>query len=530
MEIAGMLEFEDPNFYPGDLYVDGTHLVIVGASHREMLVSYDLVIYTPGVVSRMGMPSQLWWGYASTTRVLVYDITDKANIRQVRELELEGFLVSSRKIDPVLYLVANKEVYVYDVESPDLGEIRPSYRDSATGGEWVPIDYSDIRYFPSSVDANYLLIAGLDLEHPHQAAQISTYLGAGQNIYMSRRNLYVAASRHRDYLMRPMEIVEVPAVSFEETDLERTEVFKFSLDNGQADYAGKGQVPGAILSQFSMDEFKDHFRIATTTGDVWRVDENTSKNHVYVLNANMALVGRLEDLAPGERIYSARFMGDRLYMVTFRQVDPFFVIDMKNPAHPAVLGALKIPGYSDYLHPYDENHIIGFGRDTTAASGLKIALFDVTNVYDPVELFREAIGDWGTYSELLYNHKALLFCREKNLMAFPVNGYGTFTFQGAYVYEFELDESSQLKGLRMKGRITHLPDIEPADYWNHSARFIQRILYIGDTLYTLSQAEIMANDLTDSSPSRDPWRSRPKRKRPFHSRFHEVVGQLTTDN
>lgn len=100
-----------------------------------------------------------------------------------------------------------------------------------------------------------------------------------------------------------------------------------------------------------MDEANGYFQIATTTGEVWQDGENASKNHVYVLGVNMVLVGRLDNIAPGERIYATRFMGDRLYMVTFRQVDPFFVIDLKDPTHPAVLGALKIPGYSQYLHP-----------------------------------------------------------------------------------------------------------------------------------------------------------------------------------
>ena len=149
-------------------------------------------------------------------------------------------------------------------------------------------------------------------------------------------------------------------------------------------------------------------------------------------------------------------MGGRAYMVTFRNVDPLFAIDLKDPA-PKVLGQLKIPGYSDYLHPYDENHLIGFGKETVTLpvkgagpdevtafyQGMKIALFDVTDVTQPKEKFKEIIGDRGTHSELLYNHKALLFDREKGLMAFPVdlmevknkpanadeaaNAYGEFT-------------------------------------------------------------------------------------------------------
>ncbi|NIP67558.1 hypothetical protein GWM83_02345, partial [Candidatus Bathyarchaeota archaeon] len=114
-------------------------------------------------------------------------------------------------------------------------------------------------------------------------------------------------------------------------------------------------------------------------------------------------MGRLEDLAPGEKIYSARFMGDRGYLVTFRKVDPLFVLDLSQPTNPKVLGKLKIPGYSDYLHPYDENHIIGVGKETVAAEqgdfawyqGVKISLFDVTDVEDPREIDKYEIGDRG---------------------------------------------------------------------------------------------------------------------------------------
>ncbi|NLB17381.1 MAG: hypothetical protein GX825_01275, partial [Syntrophomonadaceae bacterium] len=218
-------------------------------------------------------------------------------------------------------------------------------------------------------------------------------------------------------------------------------------------------------------------------------------------------------------IYSTRFMGDRLYMVTFRNVDPLFVIDLKTPQQPAILGALKIPGYSDYLHPYDENHIIGFGKDTveikrgngTAAfyTGMKIALFDVTNVAKPVEMFKETIGDRGTESPLLNNHKALLFSRQRNLLAFPVTvmkvpgdqnidegfpAYGQFQFQGAYVYNLDL-----AKGFQLKARITHLTNedyLKAGGSWYNSVGNVQRILYINDALYTLSEGKVKAHDLT----------------------------------
>jgi uncharacterized secreted protein with C-terminal beta-propeller domain len=294
-----------------------------------------------------------------------------------------------------------------------------------------------------------------------------------------------------------------------------TEIYRFAMKDGAVTYTGRGSVPGKILNQFSMDEYKGHVRIATTSGDMWRTDEHTSKNNVYILNDRLAITGKLEGIAPGERIYSARFLGDRAYLVTFRKVDPLFVLDLKQPTAPRILGALKIPGYSDYLHPYDENHIIGFGKDTIAEKdtayyqGMKVALFDVTNVAKPVEMFKTIIGDRGTDSELLRNHKALLFSKEKQLLSFPVTimqhhqsptgpkagwEYGTFAFQGALVYRLDLQT-----GFTLRGRITHLSEEDKkqaGNGWYESDKNVERILYIGDTLYTVSKGYVQAHRLT----------------------------------
>jgi len=514
MEKAAVLDFSGQDFSPQELYVDESYLVVIGTSNGNGPVPMQeksLMIYPP-------------YHRSNTTRAIIYDVHDKARIKRLREVELDGSYVSSRKIGPALYLVARKNLGYYPMQQEN-EDILPSYRDTAVKDGFTEIGYGQIRYFPEFIGSDYTLIAGLNLAQPDVEAKIYTYLGAGENVYASDKNLYVAVAAYHPYAKKPGLLPEIlPSPS----DNQTTRVYKFALDNGQVAYTGKGEVPGIVLNQFSMDEYNGCFRIATTTGDVWRRDEGTSKNNVYLLAGNLSILGKIENIAPGEKIYSARFIGARGYLVTFKTVDPFFVLDLADPSRPKILGALKIPGYSDYLHPYDQNHIIGFGKDTVESAlknpegnqaetmafytGMKMAIFEVSDVHNPVEIFTEKIGDRGTDSELLRNHKALLFDKEKKLLAFPVTvmeqkeetgatgtttipEYGRFSFQGAYVYNVDLNS-----GFTLKGRITHLSGedcLKAGDYWYDSNKNVERIIYINEALYTLSKEYIQANQLSD---------------------------------
>lgn len=499
MKTAAHIGFDGQNLNPLEIYLDGTHLIILGTSYTNRFTE------TPGFKPSIYPPCPA----VNTTRVIVYDVSNMNKIAKTRDIELEGNYVSSRKIDHYLYLVANQYINYYDLERSDAA---PCYRDSAAGDVLKSVDYSSIRYFPGHIIPSYMMVAGISLTDSSQPANIQTYLGASENIYASEHNLYIAASTYNTH---PVPLQKTAGYR----DNSATRLYRFALNKGSVNYTGNGDIPGTIINQFSMDENSNNLRIATTSGDIWQNGRYTSCSNVYVLNENLEINGRLEGIAPGEKIYSTRFMGSRLYMVTFRNVDPLFVIDLKDSNAPRILGQLKIPGYSNYLHPYDENHIIGFGKDTVEGKGwngesqayyqgMKVALFDVTDVAHPVEMDREIIGDRGTDSELLSNHKALLFSREKNLLAFPVTvakitdsaskqgitAYGTFSFQGAYIYKVDLTG-----GLELRGMITHLTKDDYAragDYWYDSSGNIERILYINNNLYTISPKMIKANDLS----------------------------------
>ncbi|MCK4498833.1 beta-propeller domain-containing protein, partial [Candidatus Bathyarchaeota archaeon] len=220
-------------------------------------------------------------------------------------------------------------------------------------------------------------------------------------------------------------------------------------------------------------------------------------------------------LAPGETIYSARFMGETLYLVTFRKIDPLFIIDLQDAEAPKVLGELKITGYSDYLHMYDTGYLIGVGKETVGADfgnfawyqGIKISLFNVTDQSNPQEVDKTEIGDRGTDSPVLRDHHAFLFDRERQLLVLPVkvaeidpeqypygitdNAYGEYVWQGAYVYSISVED-----GLELRGRITHIENITDVQGNYYSSPYlVERSLFIEDVLYTISGKKVMMNSI-----------------------------------
>ena len=506
MEVVSRITYDQGTFHPQEMYVDEKRMVVIGHAFAASPAASDAAKSIGNSYDNL-----------HTVKVLVYDIANKEQPRLLRELDVEGNYLSSRKIGSSFYLVANRYIDTYRILEEG-EEASPVYRDLAQGDRFRTIPYEEIRYFPENPTPQYLLVAGIDLDDPADALDVNVYLGGGENLYASAENLYVAVT-HAAYAPAEVEIAPLPPSRPPVEDKAETVLYRFALNNGKLSYSGKGSVPGRILNQFSMDEDDGHVRIATTTGNTWRTDEGTSRNNLYVLDDDLKIHGKLEGIAPKEKIYSVRFMGDRAYMVTFRTVDPLFVIDLQKPEAPKVLGQLKIPGYSNYLHPYDENHLIGFGKEAVAEKemafyqGMKIALFDVSDVANPVEKFNTVIGDRGTDSELLSNHKALLFSKEKNLLAFPVTvmklseaqkaknmsqEYGSFHFQGAYIYQIDLE-----KGFTLASTVTHLDpeDIRRAgSEWYQSEKNVRRILTIGDTLYTVSDSMVKAQQLSTHQP------------------------------
>lgn len=301
-------------------------------------------------------------------------------------------------------------------------------------------------------------------------------------------------------------------------ELEKTVIHKIAINKEKLEYKNFGEVTGQVLNQFSMDEKDGLFRIATTKNTSWSLffEEDAahtrqSYNNLYVLDGNLKTIGKLEGLAKGEKIYSVRFMQDRAYMVTFKQTDPLFVFDLSNPKSPKVLGELKLPGFSNYLHPYDDDTLIGIGKGAeenewggATVKGLKFTLFNVANVAKPSVIDEYEMGERGSDSIALYDHKAFLFSKSKNLLAVPVSlyektagsDYPQLAFGGAAV--FHVDKT----GFKLEGKIDHSDGGKAGvlDYWNGISYYdntVKRSLYISNTLYTFSDQYLQGNNLDD---------------------------------
>ncbi len=432
------------------------------------------------------------------TGVVLYDISDRKNPTLAREVTVTGSYYDSRLIGDDLYVVTNEYANVYSgtplvpaVDEQGLATVTPE------------IYYYDL---PMQRYHLYYTISSLSMRGDDASKAESFLAGYDTTLYVSTKNLYLA---YRYTSPGPALDRDVPAKIAGESasPVEKTVIHRFAINRGDIKYASTGSVPGHLLNQFSMDEYKDHLRVATTVQG-WSQRSSYQYNNVYVLDEGLTVTGTLEYIAPEESIYAARFMGDRLYLVTFKRIDPFFVIDLSDPKNPGILGKLKIPGYSDYLHPYDANHIIGVGKETeenqwggVSTSGLKLALFDVTDVNNPVLTGKVEIGEAGSDSEALRDHKAFLFDRPSGLLVLPVREvlnvertgtvyktYAPAVWQGAYVFSVSPDE-----GFTLKGKVTHGREETPYSYWD-SADSVRRSILIGDGLFTISGSEIVVSE------------------------------------
>ena len=461
LEIINKLDFdEDENdFMPKEVFISGDKLVVLGSSY---IFEEDNNEYGEEDIS---LPSYYYNSSKTMTEAVVMNIKDKKAPKEERRVSLDGYYNNSRMIGDNVYFISNKSVYYYEDMEDD--EILPFYRDSVKGDEPFTIKAEDIAYFGGTRNYSYMLVAGFNINNNDEAS-IETIFGASETVYASTENLYVVQEKYSTFSSI------------------RSVIYKFSLDEAKLTLKAKATVKGYLNNQFSMDEYEGNLRVATTSNI-----EGLSKNQLYVLDENLEKIGSIKNMALDEKIYSVRFIGKVGYIVTFKQVDPLFVIDLSDPTNPTIKGELKIPGYSSYLHPYDDTHIIGIGYNTeenkyggTVNKNMKMSMFDVSDLENPKEIFSIDIGDEYAYSEITSNHKALFYNKSKNLIGFPITyrteNYGT-SKSGFVIYKIDLN-----KGFEKYGDLT-----EKTDYANPP----KRVIYIEDILYTIFDDEIESFDL-----------------------------------
>lgn len=432
-----------------------------------------------------------YYSGTSMTQVAVYDVSDAAKPQLIREVGQEGYAVGIREYNGILYMVTNSSPNYWLLQEEKELDLRPRLFDSSKK-EMTRAPLDTIHIFPGSREANYAIVSALDLRKGKKGEfVVETFVGAGSSLYMSEKAIYMAAPSYTSLGAIQYSIGETSIMPMWNND---TELYKFTINGTSIDMTARTTVEGSLVNQFSMDEYNGYFRIATTTGQASMQGAN-SNNHLFVLDANLQEVGKLTDLARGEKIYSVRFMGEKAYIVTFKETDPLFIIDVANPKAPKVLGELKIPGFSNYLHPLDETHLIGIGYDTKVepdaytkqpivyTMGMKVSLFDVSDVSKPKEVDSEIIGGRGTYSDVQHDHKALYRDKKNNFYGFPVVLYNKeqYTGGGALIYRITSD------GIDLAGDLITKAQGEQYGEWNTS---VQRLLYVGDTMYAISPSKI----------------------------------------
>ncbi|MDA1197091.1 MAG: beta-propeller domain-containing protein [Nanoarchaeota archaeon] len=524
-EITSRIDFKD-NLE--GLFINANHLAVFGNFNNVQ------------TLRKVGiMPNQ------AMTFLNIYNIEDKANPELIKEFRFDGRFFRARMIEDYLYFITT--TYLSSRTPPPI---------VMEGTQITRIAPTDISIMPIPYDNPQLNnIHAIKLSNPDEITSKAIAVEGSQNMYMSESNIYLTHTEYIDeWKLRNKIVIELiePKLPLESKQLiqkiknadndllaqyekeqkifeiisnylnyheareeledeiesklkrklesykhlEFTIIQKIGVDGGNINIETTGKVPGSLNNQFSLDENNGILRIATTLnqrGSRFQNQRSESTNNVYTLDKNLNRIGELTDLAEGERIFSTRFIGDRVYMVTFRQTDPFFVIDLSTPQNIKELGQLKIPGFSRYLHPYDKDTIIGIGRDATdtgRTKGIKISLFNVKDVANPKEVAQYVSEERYSQTSAEWEHKAFLFSKEKNLLVIPAYNYEwenkENNYNGAMVFNIEADN------IELRGLIDHSQDSE--EYYTPR---VERSLYIEELLYTKSAGLLKINKLED---------------------------------
>lgn len=517
LAVQGALEIEG---FPNEMFlVDDTVTIFSGVfedtTHQD---------YNPGDRAQM-----CWFGWMmpTHTKVTTVDVSDLSNPTVVGEQYLPGQYHSSRRIDGRIHVVLRDDVrypegiryWVDTQEATTPAEYQRAMAKVADENEaliraqgledWLrkgrirhadgtttDVGYAcgDFHLPNAPTPLGLVTVATLNADGPTEEVARTSIIGQAGTLYASRESLYVT-SNHWWWSVEPGQE-------------SATYVHKFDLTQPEGvPYRASGMLRGTLLNQFSLDEHEGYLRAATTTrrvtGDWWRSE---TANLVSVLgeqNGRLVLEGQTGELAPTESIFSARFMGDRGFIVTFRQVDPLFTFDLSDPANPRVVGELKIPGFSTYLHPVGDHHLLGIGEDRDedgnwSSRKLKVSLYDVSDLSNPVEKFKYLYGDTSAYSEASYDHKAFNYFASRNTLALPVTGWGQgwSTFHsGLLVLDVNVETGFTLRGSLSFDDVYVDHGVSEWSYYYQP--HVRRSVMADAFVYAISDAGIRVADVAD---------------------------------
>ena len=435
------------------------------------------------------------------------DVSDPADMRLLRTLETDGAIAAARLTGSVARIVVNTVPQPYMDAMARPATARASARRRG-GRRWLPravvrnartgkrrrralVSCRRVAHTTVYSGMGMLTVLTLSLDGGLEVLDSDALMSDAQTVYASKRRLFVATQRWKPH-----------DPGADEPPRTRTAIHGFEIGGGQTGYVGSGEVPGYLLSQWAMSEREGVLRVASTDLPAWWGDRGEeSQSFVTTLgerDGRLAQLGQVGGLGRGERIFAVRFIDDVGYVVTFRQIDPLYTVDVSDPAAPRVLGELKILGYSAYLHPAGEGRLIGVGQDASEegrTQGAQISLFDVSDPAAPARLHQRLIAP-NASSEAEWDHHAFLWWAPKDLAVLPVSIYEPWS-EGD-------DQPSQYKppwmgaigfgvesaGITERGRVSH-PTSEQ-QYWMGQVR---RSLVVGDRLFTVSDLGVKASDL-----------------------------------
>lgn len=424
-----------------EIYVDGDQLILVVQCYETSLEEDSTFCYE--------------MNGKSTTQIQVYSIVDRKNPEFEGRLIQDGYYNTSRKIGDVVYLFTQ-----YNMTSDVVGYVEKEYTSVIPKVNGEKVAASEI-YLPESSGESGILVSSLDVNKPDKVLDSKLVISGYAQTYISKDALYLYEEDYDGAMI--------------------TNIAKFALDEGRISGVAAAAVSGYVRDTFAINASDGYLRVLTT--DYSTEDE---MNALYILDENMKLTGQLTGIAPGEEIYAARFMGNTGYFVTYRNTDPLFTVDLSDPAKPEIIGELKVTGFSEYLHFWDDTHLLGIGYESDENTGnienIKLSMFNIENPGEVTEEAKLVLKDVD-YSEALYDYKSVIISKDKNLIGLVCEDYsGSRTKQTYQIYSYE-------NGTFKKQ--AEIPGINGANYEN------VRGMYSGNVFYLWINDNITSYDMTD---------------------------------